>query len=257
MNIHPIVTIAQSTGTEALRTRLLWLLGAALLVVVALAQFAGGIAITESAQIRNAVLAAGLRMFAVFMIALFVATSMVREFNDKGVDLLLALPIRRSTYYLGKLLGYAVVAAVTAAAIGLVLGLFAPPGQTLIWSISLACELFLVAAVSLLCLFTFTHVTIALTVVFAFYALARMIDAIQLIAHGPLIEPLSLADRVMVALIDGLALLIPSLDRFTRTDWVVYHTAVMQDLGPILVQTFVFVLLLAAASLFDLHRKNL
>jgi len=252
-----LLTIARYTGIEAMRMRLMWLLAVALLVVVGLAQFAGDIAITESLQIRNAVLGSALRLFAVFMISLFVATSMVREFNDKGIDLLLALPMRRSTYYGGKLLGYSLVAVVTALLIGLVLCLFAPVGQVSIWTAALVCELILIASVSLLCLFTFTHVTIALTVVFAFYALARMIDAIQLIGHGPLIEPLSLSERFMVGVIDTLALLLPSLGRFGTSDWLVYHTAKVADLAPILAETGIFMLLLAAASLFDLYRKNL
>jgi ABC-type Na+ efflux pump permease subunit len=252
-----ILTIARYTGLEAVRTRLAWLLVAVLIAVLGLAQFAGDLAVTESAQIRNAVMGGALRLFAVFMIGLFVATSMVREFDDKCVDLLVALPWPRTGYYLGKMLGYALVAMVISITIGAALMLFAPFGQAFIWAASLACELLLIASVSLLCVLTFTHVTVALTVVFAFYLLCRSMDAIQLIGHGELIGSDSLSQVFMVWLVDALALVLPALGRFTSSTWLLYHDAELADLLPIVTQTFIFLAVLAAASLFDLYRKNL
>ena len=103
--LRAILPIARFTLIEALRNRLLWL--ALILVVAGLAftRFLQQIAITESLQIQTALSAALLRFGAAFMIAGFVVTSMVREFNDKVVELILARPLKRSSYYLGKLVG--------------------------------------------------------------------------------------------------------------------------------------------------------
>ena len=179
-----IGVIARFTALEAVRGRLLWLLVGSLIAVLLLAEFAGAIAITESVEVKTALAAGILRLFAVFVIALFVTSSMAREQADKGSELVLSLPLSRAVYSLGKLLGYGWIALVAAAAFGLAACLYAPPVQALWWAISLFCELVLVASVSLLCLFTLKQVTTALSVVAAFYVLSRAIAAIQLIGNG-------------------------------------------------------------------------
>jgi hypothetical protein len=55
--------------------------------------------------------------------------------------------------------------------------------------------------------------------------------------------------------LDLVAVLLPDLDVFTQTGWLVYGGG-MQDLVPIVMQTVIYVGLLSAAALFDLYRKN-
>ncbi len=202
-----ILTIAAYTLVEAFRNRLLWLVLVVLVSAIGLAEFIGGIALTESLQIKSAFLGAFLRLFAVFLLSLFVITSLVREMQDKGLHLLLSMPLPRSHYYFGKLLGFSLFALLTTLLSLLCLLFYVPPGQALLWAASLYCELLLVTAFSLLCLFTFSQVTIALCTVTAFYLLARSIAAFQLIGHGPLVDPHDLAHRVITMLIDALAYL--------------------------------------------------
>ena len=56
-------------------------------------------------RLQTGFLAASARIGVVFVLCLHVASSMVREFNDKGVDLLLSLDLPRAGYFFGKLLG--------------------------------------------------------------------------------------------------------------------------------------------------------
>jgi ABC-type Na+ efflux pump permease subunit len=251
-----IGSIARFTALEAVRGRLAWLLGGSLIAVVLLAEFAGAIAITESNAVKTALAAGVLRLFAVFVIALFVISSMAREQADKGSELILSLPLSRAVYYFGKLLGYGLVALAAAAVFALSACLFAPPAQALWWGVSLFCELLLVTAVSLLCLFTLKQLTTALSVVAAFYVLSRAIAAIQLIGHGPVLDPGAWSNRFMTMMIDGLAFVLPDLYRFTPSHWLVYHDGSAASLFPIVMQTLIYLCLLAAASLFDLYRKN-
>ena len=249
--------IAAYTLLEALRNRLLWLVGAFIGAAFVLAEFLGEVAITETAEVQSAFLGAVLRLSTVFMLSLFVITSTVREFNDKVLELVLSQPIPRASYYFGKLAGYSVVAVFSAILCGAFLCLYAPAGQVAVWSVSLALELLLVIALSLLCLFTFSHVTLALSAVVAFYVLARIIGALQRIAESPLLESQAVSHVVQLHLIKALGLVMPSLDTFTASSWLVYHDAQWADLGPILLQTVIYLALLVAAGLFDLYRKNL
>lgn len=249
-------TIALFTALEAFRGRLLILLGAVAVGAFVLAETAGAAAVTESNAIRIAFLAAVLRTAAVFVTGLFVVSSIAREQADKGSELVLSLALPRYVYYLGKAGGYALVALAIALLFAALAFLYVPGMQTLLWGISLYCELLLVSVLSLLCMFTFSQVTAALSAVAAFYVLARIIGAMQLMGHGPLIDPTRLSNAVITTAVDALAYVLPDLYRFTPTDWLVYHTGSLAAIGPILLQTGIYVALLSGAGLFDLYRRN-
>src|SRR5690349_24038809 len=146
----PIVaSLARTTLHEAVRNRLVWLTVVIVVIAFGLAQFLNQVAITESREIQTALLAAPLRVAAVFMVAVFVITSMVRESNDKVTELLLSLPVPRSAYFFGKLAGYSMVCVILAVLSALPLALFANAQGLVVWTVSLICELLIVTATSL------------------------------------------------------------------------------------------------------------
>lgn len=249
-------TIAFYTLLEALRNRLMWLLGFIALAGLGLSSFLHQLAITESRQIQVALLAAFLRLAAVFLVTSFVVTSMAREQNDKGLELVLALPMPRAGYALGKLCGFAALAIIPAVLFGAISSFFAPWQQALLWTCSLVLELWIVAGFSLLCALTFNQIMAALGAVLAFYALARSLTALQLISTGPLSQS-DPSQKVLGSVIDGLAVALPNLDQFTRTDWLVYQQGDWANFWPLLVQTLIYLFLLASCAVFDLYRKNI
>lgn len=251
-----ILALARFTAIEALRTRLAWLLGAGLVALLLAAQFGATLAVTGGDGARTAFAAAGLRLFAVLVVALFVTTSMVREMADKGTEFVLALPLPRAVWYAGKLAGHATIALAIAALCGLTMAALAPPAAVLAWTAALACELVVVAATSLLCLFTFTQVTAALSAVFAFYLLARSLDALLLVAHGPVVAAVSAGDRLLVGVLDLIGLVVPRLGRYAQADWLVHGPPGWDELALLGAHAAIFLALVAAASLFDLYRKN-
>jgi ABC-type transport system involved in multi-copper enzyme maturation permease subunit len=252
----PVLTIARYTLLEALRNRLLWLLLIMALGAVGVSGFLNELALTESRQLQAALLGAVLRLAAVFLIATFVVTSMVREANDKGLELLMALPMPRATYLFGKLAGFGALAVLPAVLFGALGLFFAPPAQAALWAISLLCECWIVAAFSLLCVLTLNQVLPALAAALSFYLLARAIGALQLLGHGAH-GAQSVGQQILGTGIDGLALLLPHLDQFTRSDWLVYHGGSGADVVAIATQTAIYVALMTAAALFDLYRKNI
>ena len=127
--IAPALTIARYTLLEALRNRLLWLLLVMAAGAVAVSGFLNELALTESRQLQAALLGAVLRLAAVFLVATFVVTSMAREANDKGLELLMALPLPRAVYLFGKLAGFGALALLPALSFGPLGLVFAPPAQ--------------------------------------------------------------------------------------------------------------------------------
>lgn len=251
-----VTSLARLTLLEAVRNRLFWLIAAIILVAVGLAQFLSQVAITETREIQVALLAAFLRVAAVFVLVTFVITSTVREFSDKVTELLLSLPAPRASYFLGRFAGHALVGSLLAPLSALPLVLIAHPGGLAAWTASLLCELVIVTAVSLFCVLSLTQVVPAFAAVTGFYLLSRSMAAMQLIAGAALQEPTA-TDRMMNTVVDSIALVLPALDRMTQTTWLLASSAPSAaSLGGIFGQTAIYVALIVAAALFDLYRKN-
>jgi ABC-type transport system involved in multi-copper enzyme maturation permease subunit len=249
-----IASLARTTLLEAVRNRLLWLTVVVVVIAFGLAQFLNQVAIAETREIQTALLAAPLRVAAVFILAVFVVTSMVREASDKVTDLLLSLPVPRSTYFLGKLCGFALVAVILALLCALPLSLLAKPSGLALWTASLVCELLIVAATSLFCVLTLAQIVPAIAAVAGFYLLSRSVAALQIIAAAPLHEPTPI-DRAVKAVVDGIALLLPGLDSMTQTTWLLAGAPAHVSVA-VFAQTAIYLALICSAALFDLHRKN-
>jgi ABC-type transport system involved in multi-copper enzyme maturation permease subunit len=251
-----IATIARYTLLEALRTRLAALVLVMLAVLLAASYFILSISIIEGTRFQAGFYAAGARFACVFTIGLYVLVSMTREFNDKGFDVLLALDLPRSHYVLGKLAGFLGIVALIALAAAIPLAMIAPPIAALQWMLSLAFELAVVAALALFCVLTFSQVTLAASFVLAFYLLARSLTAIRLMSATPIASTDTFAYEMARLLTDGLALVIPAFDAWTRTAWLVNEAAPWSALLQVAGEGVLYVALLAAAAMFDFYRKN-
>lgn len=256
MNAH-VLTIARFTLLEAHRTRLALLALVVLTVVWTGSLFIHQIAITESDRLQWSFYAAASRLASVLVLALYITSSMVREFNEKGLELLLALDLPRATYLLGKLTGFVAIAAMLAIVCALPTLLYAPPAVAGVWSFTLFCELAIVAALSLFCIVTLHQVLPALMLVLGLYLLARSISAMRLMAETELLGRMGGVRPIVDFGVDTLAYVVPTLDRFALTQWIAQKTVEVAELGPIALQSVIAVAVLVAAALFDFYRREI
>jgi ABC-type transport system involved in multi-copper enzyme maturation permease subunit len=251
----PAAALARSVLLEARRGGLPWLAGASLAIGLALAGFLSQVALTERAALQTAALAAVLRACAVFLIAAQVSSSTLREIQDKGLELMLSLPLSRATHYLGRLAGFVACGTGIAVVFTFSLLLWAPPLAVLLWGISLVCEAALVAAAALFFAMTLANLVAAIAATAGLYLLARAMPGIQAIAGVPLADE-SRAGWLARHVIDGVALFLPRLDAVTRTEWLVYDTPSMASFGVALAGLLVYTTLLVAAGLVDFYRRS-
>jgi ABC-type transport system involved in multi-copper enzyme maturation permease subunit len=251
----PAATLARMVLLEARRGGLPWLALAALAAGLGAAAFLSQVALTESAALQLAVLAALLRACAVFLIAAQVTAGTLREIQDKGLELMLSLPLSRSTHYLGRLAGYALCGVALALVFSAALLLWVPPLPAALWGLSLAFEVALVAAAALFFAMTQPNLVAAIGATAGLYLLARAMPAIQALAGVPL-EDESWAGWLARRAVDALAFLLPRVHAATRTEWLVYEVpspgAYTAALGGLALYTVV----LTAAGLFDFHRRS-
>jgi len=251
-----IATIARYTLLEALRTRLPALVLTTLLALLAASFFIESISVTEGARFQAGFYAAGMRLACVFIATLYVLVSVTREFDDKGLDVLLALDLPRAHYVLGKLAGFLAIALLIALVASLPLAWLAAPQAAMQWLVSLGLELAIVVALALFCILTFSQLTPAASFVLAFYLLARSLTAIRLMGAHPLAGADTLSHQVIQFLLEILALVLPSFDAWTQTAWLVNEPASWSTLLQLAGQSALYVVLLSAAAMFDFYRKN-
>jgi ABC-type Na+ efflux pump permease subunit len=251
----PAATLARSVLLEARRGGLPWMAGASLLLGVALAAFLSQVALTGGAELQAAVLAALLRTVAVFLVAAQVTSSTLREIQDKGLELMLSLPLPRATHYLGRLAGFVACGVALAALFAAALLPWVAPSRAALWGLSLACEAALVAAAALFFAMTLASLVAAIGATAGLYLLARSMPAIQAIAATPLAEE-SWAGWLARQAVEAIAFLLPRLDAATRTEWLLYDGPSAAAYASALAALLVYTLLLVAAGLFDFYRRS-
>ena len=249
-------TIAYFTLLEATRCRMFFLVVVFMMGLLGLAEFLGELSITETRQAQASVTAALLRVFSICATCLFVISSVLRERDDKGLELILSLPLPRHAYLFGKTAGFAGFSLCVAILAALPLFLYAPAVAVGCWMLSLFCEQVLLVCFSLLCLLAFANVSLAFTSVMAFYLLSRSMEALRLLSTAPVLVSDANSQVFMNFSVNALALLLPDLHAFTLSEWLVYGVDA-GAVGTVLIQTLVYLPVLLSAGLFDLYRKNL
>jgi ABC-type transport system involved in multi-copper enzyme maturation permease subunit len=251
-----ILTIARFVLIEARRSGLPWLAAACVCAALGLAGFLSQVAITEGAALQAAAAAALLRACAMFLVAAHVVASVVREANDKVLELALALPLSRPAWYVGKLLGYACVGAMVAALFALALLPWAAPADLAAWSFALAGEAAVMAAAALFFASALGQTVSAIAATAGLYVLARALPAIQAIASGPHAEDSTPGDLARW-IVDALALMLPRLEGVATADWLLYGAPPAAALAQAILGLALYFALLTAAGLFDFSRRNL
>ena len=252
----PAAIAAHYTLVEAMRSGLPWLAAACVLGVLGLAGFLSRVAIIEASALQVSAAGALWRACAVFLIAAHVVASVSREANDKGLELALALPVSRPSYYIGKLAGYSCAGLLLASFFALPLLIWAAPADLAAWWLSLAAETALVAAAALFFASAMAQSLAALAATAGLYLLGRSMSAIQAIASAPQAGD-SLPAVAARWFVDALALLLPRLDAATGSDWLVYGAPRAGEFVQALSGLAIYFLLLAAAGLFDFSRRDL
>ncbi|SPE22993.1 conserved membrane hypothetical protein [Burkholderiales bacterium] len=247
-------TIAHDTLVEALRGRWLWLAACAALVVGACAGFARSLALTEAREVTLAFAAPLARLMAVLIIVLTTVASVVREKSEGTMLLALAAPVGRASWLLGKALGFAALAALTGLLLALPVLLTAPPAAAAAWTLSLILELTLIATVSAAVARVLGQIAPAVGAALAFYLLARVLHIVLLL--GERAQNYSEL-QALAPLVRLLGAVVPRLDLFTRTDWLLGAMPSWPELGGIALQALLYCALALTAAVIDLRRAPL
>ena len=144
-----VFTIARYSLLEAIRGKIIWIISTLLILSVLLSLFISQTALTETQESQVALMAGFLRLSSMLVMIFFVVSSVARDFQDKSIELIFAVSIPRYQVFLGKFFGFSLLAFLVSILYTGVLFFYADASAVLIWSLSLWCELSLVALLSL------------------------------------------------------------------------------------------------------------
>lgn len=242
----------------ALRDRLLLALPVMLVLAAALIVFLSGSAIIEQRELAAALFGAVSRILVISGLVLFVCFHIRQAMSGGEVALILSRPISRGAFVLIYNASQVTVGLLCAGVSIFLLWLCARPplDGLLAWGLSLALETGLMILIAVFFGLMLGSAVSAVLACMGFYVLARMSGLLIALADKA-------ADAGGAASIPGYAfklvsMLLPRLDFFTRSEWLVYGWNAGEP-GAVwaLLQSLVFWPLILAATMIDFSRKRL
>lgn len=218
--------------------------------------FAETLAVTESVEIRLTLQGAVTRFLLVTAFILLFIVNTVRDANDGVLDFVLARPVARWQWWLGKFLPGALVAVPSAGVAALPLLAGAAPVSVIAWAASLACELVVMAAAALTFALGLRQVTPAFAATMAFYLLCRAMQSLVLLSRDALLDTGTVLHAALGAGLQGLALVLPDLGHYTQSEWLVGAGSGTGELGFILLETLLGTSMLALLGIIDFNARR-
>ncbi len=242
----------------ALHDRLFLALPVMLSLGAALAVFLGGSAIIEQREMAAAFFGAGSRILVILGLVLFACFHIRQAMAGGEVALILSRPISRGAFVLIYAASLVIIG-VICVAVAFALAWFCarpPAGGLTVWALSLLLEAVLMLLTAMFFSLTLTGAVSPVLASLGFYVLARMSGLLGALAAQA--EQGGLLDRLMGKSFAVISMILPRLDFFARSEWLVYgwEGDVLQVRWAVL-QAAVFIPLLLAASMIDFSRKRL
>ncbi len=238
-----------------------WLFGALMIGVIAcsmVAHLLGGTALVETQEMTLSYVSASSRIVIVGGLIIFACFHVRNAFDTREIDMFLARPITRANLVFSYWLGFAVVATILVLpTVGFVAlqGLLDKPGF-IYWSISLLVECWLAVAVALFASFTLRSAVTSVLASIGFYVLGRMMGFFIITTKSAFLFDTQWLNAILTGSLKGVSVIMPRLDFFAKSEWLIYGVRNMQDYQLGLIQAGVFIPLLIFATIADFRRKQ-
>lgn len=247
-------TLVAYIMATALRDRLFLAFLVLTVLAASIGMFIGGTAVVEKRELSVVYVATATRLILVAGLVLFVCFHLRRSFESHEVELMLSRPISRVNFVLAHVISFVVLALVAVIIATVVVGAVARPEPLALarWSLSLWLECSIMVLTALFFALALPSAVANVMACFGFYALARMIGLLTGIAESASANDplLRFVGRVM----EAISIVIPRLDLFGQTSWLIYGVGGEISFAVIALQGLVYAPLIVAAAIFDLER---
>lgn len=234
------------------------------LIAISLSMFLGSVALSEQGYMASAFIGGGVRMIIIIGLTLFICFHVYRSFDNKEIELILTRPIGRVQFVLSYYFGFAVLALSMIVPIVICMALLAQAGLIWInynglvcWFFSFYCEILIIMAFAFAVSLIIHSAVMAVLATFAFYFVSRLIGFFLVSVNNPASTMHSgKYGYLLEKLLDAVAYLIPRLDLFSKSEWLVYGVVDYTQFSGLLLVTLVYVPLLLVIATSDFVRKQ-
>lgn len=242
----------------ALRDRLFFGVCALIVLSTYVAYVMGGTALVEMRETTLVFTAGAAELILVVGLVVFICFHLRQAFDSKEIDVILSRPISRTTLVLSFAAGFAVVASLLLAPL---LAIIAWLGVTqwhgfIVWSLSLLAELLLISTLAVFAALMLKSAVSAVMGTLAMYVMSRLMGYFIATAKSGLLFDVQAVNMVGKSIINYVAILVPRLDMFAKTEWLIYGVPSAQDIWLFSLQTAIFIPLLLVAAVVDFRRKQ-
>jgi ABC-type transport system involved in multi-copper enzyme maturation permease subunit len=257
-----IAALTRLTLLESWRGRSGRFLLIALIAIQIITSVVTEMAVTESLELRLTTSAFLYRMSLIFALGVSMIASVVREHESGFVHVLLAHPISRLQYVLGRMLGYGITALIAAVSVMLVMAIWVPIeqwGALALWSLSLWLELIVSGAVALFFALGLRNMVGSLVMWLAFYIFARVLDVARTMAATPIgQDPTSFQAVAGQWMFQLMGWVIPPLGTFTKAEWLLGNIIpTAETCGILAVWALVYSVICVVAAAIDFYRHEI
>lgn len=242
----------------AIRDRLFLGLLIGVLAAAYISSVLGSTAMVETQQMTITFAASSARVIIMVGIIVFIGFHMRNAFDAREIDVLLSRPISRTSVVLSYWLGFAAVATllvVPAILVVYAMGMINVTG-TMLWSLSLLLESYLVVSIALFTALTASSGVGTVLSSLAIYALSRMMGFFVVTVKSGMLFHTAEINIGAGWLLTAVSTVVPRLDFFAKSSWLVYGAKSYDDLYLFLMQSAAFIPLLLIASVIDFKRKQ-
>lgn len=238
-----------------------WLFAALMIGIITCAMIAhmlGGTALIETQEMTLSYTSASARVVIITGLIIFACFHVRSAFDTKEIDVFLSRPITRSNLVFSYWLGFAAVAlllVVPTFVLIAVQGIMNMSGFVF-WSLSLLVECWLVVAIALFSAFTLSSAVTSTMASMGFYVLARMMGFFIATSKTAFLSDKQWINNLFAYLLKGVSVIMPRLDFFAKSDWLIYGLKNVHELELYVLQAVIFVPLLIFATIADFRRKQ-
>lgn len=234
----------------------------ALLIGIAAAAYIssvlGSTAMLETEQMTLSFTAAAARVIIMVGVIVFIGFHMRNAFDAREINVLLSRPISRTTLVLSYWVGFAAVATCLVLPTVILIAVMGTLNQTgfWIWSVSLLLESWLVVSVALFASLTIRSGVGTVLASLAIYVLSRMMGFFLMTTTTTSIFKDHTINLGTQWLMKGIALVVPRLDFYAKSNWLIYGAKSYEEVSLFFVQSAIFIPLLVIAAVIDFKRKQ-
>jgi hypothetical protein len=216
----------------------------------------GGTAFLEEQEMTITFASGAARLMLMIGLIVFVCFHIRSAFDTKEIDVILSRPISRTSLVVAYWLGFSLVSLLLTVPLVIILGFIGiiDWGSYFGWAMSLLFEAGLVVALALFSAFTLKSAVASVLACMGFYVLSRMMEFFVLTAQSGMGHGGEYVFFHYVLKI--ISTLVPRLDLFTKSEWLVYGFTTSQEWMVFVTQTIIFVPLLLFATIADFRRKQ-